>query len=76
MHWCDEFWMIKKLNGRESLLGLGISPRLTLHVPQLLRLPGRDSARCQIIVTSRVVQEDVLTFVTTYHKQHRHHGLE
>jgi hypothetical protein len=24
--------MIKKLNGRESLLGLGISPRL--HVPQ------------------------------------------
>jgi hypothetical protein len=68
--------MIKKLNGRESLLGLGLSPRL--HVPQL-GLLGRERARraiSQLPHHRPAVQEDIFTLVTKHYQQHRNHGLE
>jgi hypothetical protein len=69
--------MIKKLNGCESLLGLGLSPRL--HVPQLGLLGRereRDAAISQLPHHRPAIQEDIFTLVTKHYEQHRNHGLE
>jgi hypothetical protein len=67
--------MIKKLNGRESLLGLGtFSTNGTCHSSD--GLLGRERPHHRHRPALFLVQEDVFTFGTKYHKQQRNHGLE